>query len=102
MEVARNREGIFISQRKYTLDLLKETRKLGYKPVGTPLERVWKVKNADKETLVDACRYQCLVGKLIYFSLTQPNIAYVLSVVSRYMHSPTERHLEAVNHILTK
>ena len=25
MEVARSKEGIFISQRKYTLDLLKET-----------------------------------------------------------------------------
>ena len=39
MEVARSKEGIFISQRKYTLNLLEETGKLGCKPVGTPLEK---------------------------------------------------------------
>lgn len=42
MEVARSKEGIFISQRKYTLDLLKETGKLGCKPANTPLEPNWK------------------------------------------------------------
>lgn len=29
LEVARSKNGIFVSQRKYTLDLLKETSKLG-------------------------------------------------------------------------
>lgn len=89
MEVARSKEGIFISQRKYTLDLLEETRKLGCKPVGTPLEKNWKSKIKDDEPLVDVGRYQRLVGRLIYLSLKRPDIAYVVSVVSQYMHSPT-------------
>jgi len=38
MEIARSRRGIFISQRKYTLDLLKEAGKLGCRPTRTPLE----------------------------------------------------------------
>ena len=38
MEVARSKEGICISQRKYTIDLLKETGKLGCKPANTLLE----------------------------------------------------------------
>ena len=42
MEVARSKLGIVISQRKYTLDLLKETGMLGCKPRYTPLERNWK------------------------------------------------------------
>ena len=45
MEIARRQKGIFISQRKYTLDLLKETGKLGCRPAGTPLERNLKQKN---------------------------------------------------------
>ena len=100
MEVARSKEGIFISQRKYTLDLLEETGKLGRKPVGTPLEKNWKSKIKDDEPSVDVGRYQRLVGRLIYLSLRRPDIAYAMSVVSQYMHSPTQRHLEAVNHIL--
>ncbi|RVW69984.1 Retrovirus-related Pol polyprotein from transposon RE1 [Vitis vinifera] len=37
MEFARSKEGIFVNQRKYVLDLLGETRQLGCKPVETPI-----------------------------------------------------------------
>lgn len=37
MEVARSRQSIFLSQRKYVLDLLDETGMLECKPVDTPL-----------------------------------------------------------------
>lgn len=48
MEVARNRSGILVSRRKYVLDLLKETRMLGCKPVETLVEpnekrKVWRI-----------------------------------------------------------
>ena len=38
MEVARTTQGIVVCQRKYTIDLLEETRMLGCKPIDTPLE----------------------------------------------------------------
>ena len=45
---------------------------------------------ADKE------RYQRLVGKLIYLSHTRLDIAYAISVVSQFMHYPSEVHMSAV------
>ena len=39
MKVAQSKERLFISQRKYTLDLLKKTSMLGCRPAGTPLEK---------------------------------------------------------------
>ncbi|CAL2255838.1 unnamed protein product [Prunus armeniaca] len=45
-------------------------------------------------------RYQCLVGKLIYLGHTRPDIAYAVSVVSQFMHAPSEAHMDAVNRIL--
>ncbi|RVW25298.1 Retrovirus-related Pol polyprotein from transposon RE1 [Vitis vinifera] len=98
MEVARSRKGISISQRKYVLDLLTETGMLGCKPSDTPIKARKKTENDRK--LMDRERYQRLVGRLIYFSHTRPDTAFAVSVVSQYMHSPKESHLEAVYKIL--
>lgn len=82
MEVARSTEGIFVSQRKYTLDLLTETSMLGCSPADTPIEFSCKLGNSGDKVLVDKEKYQRLVGKLIYLSRTKLNISYVVSVIS--------------------
>ena len=38
MEVARSKQGIFVSQQEYVLDLLQEIRMINYKPVETPID----------------------------------------------------------------
>ena len=38
MKIARSKKGIVVSQRKYTLDLLKETGMNRCKPADTPIE----------------------------------------------------------------
>ncbi|RXH87159.1 hypothetical protein DVH24_028659 [Malus domestica] len=40
IEVARSRQGIFLSQMKYVLDLLAETRMLDCKLVDTPISKI--------------------------------------------------------------
>ncbi|RVW66052.1 Retrovirus-related Pol polyprotein from transposon RE1 [Vitis vinifera] len=72
IEVSRSSEGIFLSQRKYALDLLQETGMSGCQPVNTPIEEAH----------------------------TRPDLAYALSVVSQYMHNPGEQHMNAVMRIL--
>ena len=100
MKVARSKEGIVISQRKYILDLLSETGFLGCKPADTPMDPNKKPNRNEDSSPVDKERYQRLVGKLIYLSHTRPDIAYSVSVVSQHMNNPSENHLEAVNRIL--
>ncbi|CAJ2638271.1 unnamed protein product [Trifolium pratense] len=98
-EVARSKDGIVVSQQKYILDLLKETRMSGCRPADTPMDpnaKLWK----EGSVPVDTGRYQRLVGKLIYLSHTRPDIAFSVSVVSQFMHSPFEEHLEVVYRIL--
>jgi len=67
IEVARSKHGIFLCQRKYTIDLLSETGLLGSKPVDTPIEQNHKLFQCSNSTNIDKGRYQRLVGKLIYF-----------------------------------
>jgi hypothetical protein len=45
-------------------------------------------------------QFQRLVGKLIYLTVTRPDIAYSVSQISQFMHTPRTSHLEAVNRIL--
>ncbi|XP_038879628.1 uncharacterized mitochondrial protein AtMg00810-like [Benincasa hispida] len=100
MEMARSKAGISVSQRKYTLDLLKEIGMTGCKPIDTPIEVNSKLKSILEGVPVNKERYQRLVGKLIYLSHTRPDISYAVSVVSQFMQSPYEEHVEVVTRIL--
>ena len=66
MEVERSSQGISISQRKYVLDLLKETRMIGCRPIETPIDPNTKLEAQTEGTTIDRGMYQHLVGKLIY------------------------------------
>ena len=100
MEFARSKEGICVSQRKYVLDLLDETGMLGCKPAETPMEPNVKLQPARAEEVKERERYQRLVGRLIYLSHTRLDIAFSVSVVSQFMHSPGPEHFEAIYRIL--
>jgi hypothetical protein len=53
IEIAHSPKGLFISHRKYTLNLLKETDKLACKPTSTPMEGRYKLNTQDGELLED-------------------------------------------------
>ena len=55
-----------------------------------------KLRDDKEDNLVDTSRYQRLVRKLIYLSHTQLDIAFVVSMVSQFMHLPNKKHLEVV------
>ncbi|KAK8933348.1 hypothetical protein KSP39_PZI015566 [Platanthera zijinensis] len=56
---------------------------------------------SDSDTLLDNPEYyRRLVGKLIYLTVTRPDISFAVGIVSRYMHSPRSSHLQAVERIL--
>jgi hypothetical protein len=87
-------------QRKYILDLLKETCKLGCKPAKTPIDINVKLNSEDGEPLKGINQYQRLVDKLIYMTVTRSDISFVVSLISQFMHAPRTTHLGAINKIL--
>lgn len=99
IEVAYGSQGIYLSQRKYVLDLLAETGMLNCRPATTPIEQNHRIL-ADSGDPVDKHQYQRLVGRLIYLSHTRPDIAYAVSLVSRFMRDPRSSHLDVVHRIL--
>lgn len=87
--MAKSKGGIFLSQGKYVLYLLQETGMLGCKPAVFPIDPNHRLKEDSDKHLINAEKYQRVVGCLIYLSLTRSDIAYAVGVVGRFMHAPT-------------
>ncbi|KAK2377577.1 putative mitochondrial protein [Trifolium repens] len=100
IEVAQSKDGIVISQRKYAMDILEETGLLNAKPVDTPMDPNIKLLPNQGEPLSDSGRYRRLVGKLNYLTVTRPDISFAVSVVSQFLNSPCQEHMDAVIRIL--
>ena len=51
-----------------------------------------KFLDTDSHIRADANHYQRLLGKLIYLTVTRPDITYAVSVLSQFMHEPRMVH----------
>ena len=100
IEVSQRDDGIFISQKKYTEDLLKKFKMYGCKLVSTPLVTNEKLQKVDGAPKADASRYRSLVGSLLYLTTTRPDIMFATSLLSRFMQNPSQIHLGVGKRIL--
>ena len=69
-------------------NLLEETGMLGCKPARTPMEANVDLWRDNSHLLDDPEQYRRLIGKLIYLTVTRPDITFAFGVLSRFMHQP--------------
>ena len=99
-EVTSSSDGYYLSQAKYTSNLLSKASITDNKTVSTPLEYNAKLTPLDGEPISDATRYCQLVGSLIYLTITRSDISHVVGMVSKFMDAPRFVHYAAVLRIL--
>ncbi|CAM8926853.1 unnamed protein product [Rhodiola kirilowii] len=101
LEVARSTDDIFRNQRKYALEMLEEHHLLDCKPAKTPMKMKHKLGLSAEPALLDSLHYMRLVGKLIYLTITRPDLAYPVHILSQFMQNPIEEHLRAALRLIT-
>lgn len=99
LEVKQGEGDVFVSQKKYALDL-KRFGLVNCKSAATPMNMNEKLQQKDGTGQANARSFRSLVGGLIYLSHTRPDISYSVGVVSRFMSNPSKHHFGAAKRIL--
>ncbi|XP_049394781.1 uncharacterized mitochondrial protein AtMg00810-like [Solanum stenotomum] len=106
IEFVRSSKGIVMHQRKYVFELISETRLGNAKPAVTPIDNNNKLtskqyddyvnsENDKEDPLADQNIYQRLIGKLLYLTMTRPDIAFGVQTLSQFLQQPKKTHMEA-------
>ena len=108
IEVLRSSEGIILNQRKYILELIADAGLIGAKPASTPMKSNLRLTSVEHDqangysadaVLHDITSYQRLISKLLYATITRPDISYAVQTLSQFMQSPKRSHMEATTRV---
>lgn len=102
LEIARSDSGIYLLQRKYCLDILKDTGLEAAKPSLIPIEQNHNLQNSKSAPLLasDVKTFRRLVGRLIYLTITRPDLNYAVHTLAQFIAKPLQNHLDAAYRIV--
>ncbi|GKC84587.1 retrovirus-related pol polyprotein from transposon TNT 1-94 [Tanacetum coccineum] len=89
-----------ISERKYALELLKYVGVLEEKPTIIPLDLIKQLIDKEGDLLPDPSLYRTIVGKLIYLTITRPDLSFAAQLLSQFSKQPRTPHMKALLKVL--
>jgi hypothetical protein len=98
--VKKIKEGTFISQTKYTQDLLKRFGMKDAKPAKLPMGTNGHLDLDKGGKSVDQKAYLSMIGSLLYICASRPDIMLSASMCARFQSDPKDCHLVVVKQIL--
>ncbi|GJW67558.1 ribonuclease H-like domain-containing protein [Tanacetum coccineum] len=99
ISVTHDSSGLFLSKKKYVVEILDMTHMVNCNPSRTPIDTESKLAS-DSDPVSDLTLYRSLAGFLQYLTFTRPDISYVVQQVCLHMHDPREPHFLALKRIL--
>lgn len=102
IEKARSEHVLMLNQCKCTLDRISDIGLAGSKHVNTHMDFNSKLNSAEYDrqfnigendkTLDDVTAYRRLIGRLLYLTVTRPNIVCSLQHLSQFLQEPKQSH----------
>ncbi|XP_021602156.2 uncharacterized mitochondrial protein AtMg00810-like [Manihot esculenta] len=100
LKIEQGADGIFMSQRKYALKMLKKFNLDHCKSMAIPLVVNEKLSKDDGAEPTNASLYGSLVGSLLYLIVFRYDLMYSTSLLYRFMHSPSQLHFAVGKRVL--
>ena len=100
LEITHSTDGLYITQAKYTSELLSRAGLTDSKTVDTLVELNAHLTPLGGKPLSNPSLYRHLIGSLVYLTVIRPNISYVVYQVSQYLSAPRSTHYAAFLRIL--
>jgi hypothetical protein len=95
-QVKQMKDGNFLSQEKYTKDLLKRFKMEKCKPIKTPMPTNGHLDQDEGGNPVDQTLYHSMIGSLLYLTASRPDIMFSVSMCARFQANPKQAHLSAI------
>ncbi|GKV17840.1 hypothetical protein SLEP1_g28296 [Rubroshorea leprosula] len=100
IEVMQREAGIFICQKRYASELLRRFHMHNCNPARTPVEVGTKLFKEGDDVRVNPTFFKQLVGSLRYLTCTRLDISYGVGLISKFMESPRQSHLQVSKRIM--
>ena len=95
LEMSYTAEGIVLTQRKFTNELLHDSGIHSFKKVVTPLSLNLKLQSGSSPLYHNPIHYTSLVGKLNFLTHTRLDLSFTMKTLSQDMQNPTDLHFQA-------
>ncbi|KAK6124639.1 hypothetical protein DH2020_041627 [Rehmannia glutinosa] len=99
LQIKQCQEGIYISQSKYTKELLKKFGIEEGRTVSTPMATNVKIDKDEKGKPVDESKYRGMIASLLYLTASRPDILHVVCLCARFQSNAKESHMSVVKRI---
>ncbi|KAL0442099.1 UNVERIFIED_CONTAM: Retrovirus-related Pol polyprotein from transposon RE1 [Sesamum radiatum] len=100
LEVKRTNSGIFLSQQKYAKDIIVEVGPEDTKHVESPIPQQHGYSVNIGEPIVNAWLYRRLIGRLLYLTLTRPDLSFGVQLLSQYLKNSRKPHIDMAKRLV--
>ena len=100
LQIMQLKEGTFISQEKFTKDIISKFGMKDAKGIHTPMKTNAHLDLNQEGNSVDQKEFRSMIGSLLYLCASRPDIMLSVCMCARFQANPKECHRMAVRRIL--